>query len=379
MSQFAKILALVLCVSVVSVGCETKKKDSKASRKSNAPTFQPETTAEETPAEDETAAAGEKNESGKTPSATDKCGELYEANTELWYPGLRSEPVNDPICTGGKYGEETKGVEACGIEGAYLYTDGKNDLEMANAVKKVDQLDDRQAQSEEFARAVRSVKLHVGNGQAILALMMETLDAKGKVITATYGLKGQVSGGQGALKGKMFNATLTCDSDDCRIANLTVTRESNKGVYTMYIVYRWGQAQVNFANSAPGNKDAKAFAEFMGDYAGECGKGDGFQMQTWAVAYGRAGFEFSAQEDEMKGLYDFTKHTKNPTLSIRGPLLISNKNPMFDIKNLVIEGEMSEQVESATLVANDGSGNVNLQVKFVGEQKPYVRFNATLK
>jgi hypothetical protein len=90
-----------------------------------------------------------------------------------------------------------------------------------------------------------------------------------------------------------------------------------------------------------------------------------FNLRTWAVVHGRAGFEFSMMND-----------AGDAKLSIRGPLVATNAKPMWS-RPLKISGPMAAGIENAFLVANDGGGNLNLQLDFNGQYKAQSRVSVT--
>jgi hypothetical protein len=90
-----------------------------------------------------------------------------------------------------------------------------------------------------------------------------------------------------------------------------------------------------------------------------------FNLRTWAVVHGRSGFEFSMMND-----------SGDAKLSVRGPLVATNAKPMWS-RPLKIKGPMAAGIENAFLVANDGGGNLNLQLDFNGQYKAQSRINVT--
>jgi hypothetical protein len=90
-----------------------------------------------------------------------------------------------------------------------------------------------------------------------------------------------------------------------------------------------------------------------------------FNLRTWAVVHGRAGFEFAMLND-----------AGDARLSIRGPLVATNAKPMWS-RPLKVKGQMASGIENAFLVANDGGGNLNLQLDFNGQYKAQSRINIT--
>ena len=98
-------------------------------------------------------------------------------------------------------------------------------------------------------------------------------------------------------------------------------------------------------------------------------------FRSWAVAYGRSGFEFAMFDQSQAGLYDFTSSAA-ARLSVRGPLVISDQIPVWD-RPLRVDGVMASGIERAILVGNDGGGNLNLQVEFKGEPKSVTRVSLT--
>jgi hypothetical protein len=81
--------------------------------------------------------------------------------------------------------------------------------------------------------------------------------------------------------------------------------------------------------------------------------------------HGRAGFEFSMMND-----------AGDAKLSIRGPLVATNAKPMWS-RPLKMSGPMAAGIENAFLVANDGGGNLNLQLDFNGQYKAQSRVSVT--
>ncbi|NJL25594.1 MAG: hypothetical protein HC902_10755 [Calothrix sp. SM1_5_4] len=99
-----------------------------------------------------------------------------------------------------------------------------------------------------------------------------------------------------------------------------------------------------------------------------------FVFRSWAVASGRSGFEFTALDKMPRGRQD----TNNASLMISGPLIFSNQRPMWPNKLSVSpRTRFGGHIRTAHLIANDGGGNLNLQLVFRGQPRSHLRLNIT--
>lgn len=90
-----------------------------------------------------------------------------------------------------------------------------------------------------------------------------------------------------------------------------------------------------------------------------------FNLRSWAVVHGRSAFEFSMKDESGRSI-----------LTIRGPLVATNAKPMWS-RPLTVLGPMAQGIQNAFLVANDGAGNLNLQLDFAGGGRAQSRFSVT--
>ncbi len=90
-----------------------------------------------------------------------------------------------------------------------------------------------------------------------------------------------------------------------------------------------------------------------------------FNLRSWAVAYGRAGFEFEIRDGAQEA-----------RLMIKGPLVATSAKPMWT-RPLRVSGLLAKHIQGAMLVANDGGGNLNFQLDFNGQDKAQTRISVT--
>jgi hypothetical protein len=102
-----------------------------------------------------------------------------------------------------------------------------------------------------------------------------------------------------------------------------------------------------------------------------------FGLRSWAVVYGRAGFELDLGNKLYSGVADYdVKH--DDYLSIRGPLAFSDAKegqPIY--KHSLITSGRASGIESAYLIANDGGGNLNLRLDFAGQPEGQMRLSVS--
>ncbi len=214
-----------------------------------------------------------------------------------------------------------------------------------------------------------------------------------------------------------FSAVVTCADlhIGCQNAVIRLQQHGQSGRVrrAAYIVHRWGDAHVTISDKDLNhynqieNSNYRQFAQYLSNTANnaclailasvqsgarqmpecaqrrliaQCGRKQWrtpgakvFDFRSWAVAYGRSGFEFAmidqntSQDLEAAG---------EPRLRVRGPLIASNQLPMWN-RPLNVQGYGAEGIENVALVSNDGGGNLNLQVDFKGQTKTYTRVSIT--
>jgi hypothetical protein len=99
-----------------------------------------------------------------------------------------------------------------------------------------------------------------------------------------------------------------------------------------------------------------------------------FRLRTWAVAYGRSGFELSLVKNPIAGSSDARRALAN-TLEISGPLLYASTHPVWQTALHHIGGPGT--IGSVYLWNNDGAGNLNLQINFNGQPESSMRVSVT--
>lgn len=350
------------------------------------------------------------------------CGAAKQRNSQDWFPGLPYEPSQTVICTGHKKGNVSDAeMSVCDPGRGYLYTDSRQDDLMSRAVKLSNRLPDRiQAASRQFARAIGNIKLHVDlkNSKRVkLLVAVERRDGEYDQFVLQGRLGERLN--RISVNGRKFSGVVVCgDRRACQNALIRIEElgSGNRVKRAAYVVHRWGDAHVTISDKdlkrfhSIENENHAALAELLSNTAVNtclavledvrsgarpmprcaverlqsiCGgkrprspSAEAFDFRSWAVAYGRSGFDFALLDQGAPyGLYDFTDQQAQ-VLSIGGALVISNKRPMLD-KPLLVDGFFADRIKNVWLMTNDGGGNLNLQVEFAGKPQSQTRVSLT--
>jgi len=360
-----------------------------------------------------------------------QCGTAFRRNSEAWAPGLPNAPAENRICTGAAVTKvDPRKPFQCNDRGAIVYTDARQDGLMALIVDRVNRLPRAMdLGSRELAKRIRDVKVRAdfSRSSAVdmqIALMVgpgryEKIELRGNMAAARGRSNGDVQLRAVSAPGNLkFSAVLTCADMDMGCQNALIRLQqhyrSGKIGRVAYLVYRRGDAHVTISEQdrmayrqIPNQAHAR-FAEYLSNtsynscvailrdaFSGvrqlpscafqrlkdQCGRraqfkqpaAKAFEFRSWAVAYGRSGFEFEMSDS---GATRF---------SIKGPLVASYQLPvwppvnsdMSQVRGLTVAGALARSIERVALVANDGGGNLNLQIVFKGEEKSQTRVSVT--
>lgn len=358
-----------------------------------------------------------------------ECGTAYRRKSNEWYPGLPNPPSEQRICTGGKLGEVTQEqLFSCQPGNGHIFTDSRKDGLMAMAVERFNRIPEAaQKGSRELSEKIRDFKVYAdiyktGAVKVQFALLVgnekyETFTLKGRMREWRGKTRTDVNLDKVKKAGLSFSGVLTCADLHMGCQNSIIRLQQHgrgKQVKRVaYIVHRNGDAHVTISDKDLNkfnqieNRNYREFAEFLSNTANnsclailgqvqsgvrqmpecaqrrllaQCGRKQWqtpaakyFNFRGWAVAYGRAGFEFEMVDQG--GLSDF-ENRDYVRLTIRGPLVASDALPTWG-RPLKLEGFGADGIENVALVSNDGAGNLNLQVDFKGQTKTYTRVSVT--
>ncbi len=348
---------------------------------------------------------GASESDGPIDGTPDQCGTAFGHNSQQWAPGLPNPPSAARICTGGSNRKLDPGERfVCDGSRDLVYTDARQDGIMAMAVDMVNRLPRHMDHgSRELARRIRGVKVDFGDSvraQVRLQISAENVEE--------IDFRGSLRSGRGAgipmlatdaPSGLRFSALLTCADADgsCSNAILRVQQLARSGKVgrVAYVVLRSGEAHVTMTEQDRKgfrqltNPAHAEFAQYLSNTAyntcvsilrdtinGQrqlptcaynrlkniCGRkaqfkrpaAQSFEFNSWAVAYGEAGFEFEMID---RGATRFR---------VQGPLIAGPGTPVSK-EALRVTGVFGASIDRAALVANDGGGNLNLQIDFKGD------------
>lgn len=382
------------------------------------PEENPNETPNEQPGEHPAGPREGKVQPGSVARQGDQCGTAFGINDEAWAPGLPEAPATQRICTGYSAGKfDDKQAFQCENNPDAVYTDAGRDGLMAMAIGQANRLPkNMDAGSRNLAKRVRDLKISAARGRGEVRAQIALLVNRGQF--AKFEFRGAKSGARNergiqmialnAPNNLRFSAVLTCaDADggcDNSIFRLQQLNTAGKVARVVFVVNRAGKAHVSITEqdrtgdpAAIKNQAHAHFAKFLSNTVyntcsallreavngrrqmnacavqrlkSMCGQraafkqpaAKDFQLRTWAVAYGRAGFEFEMIDGSM------------PKFLVKGPLVAKLAPPMGE-GALQVSGEYAEGLEHAILVANDGGGNLNLQLSFKGATSSLTRLN----
>lgn len=342
---------------------------------------------------------------GPIEGTPDQCGTAFGHNSQQWAPGLPNPPSQARICTGGSNRRLEPGERfVCEGSRDLVYTDARQDGIMATAVDMVNRLPRHMDHgSRELARRIRGVKMDFG--ASVRAQMQLQISADN---VEEIEFRGSLRSGRSqavpmlatnAPRGLRFSALLTCADADGSCANAILRvhqlARSGKVGRVAYVVLRSGEAHVTMTEQDRKgfrqltNPAHAEFAQYLSNTAyntcvsilrdtinGQrqlptcaynrlkniCGRraqfkrpaAQSFEFNSWSVAYGQAGFEFEMID---RGATRFR---------VQGPLVAGPNTPVSR-EALRVTGAFGSLIDRAALVANDGGGNLNLQIDFKGD------------
>lgn len=367
----------------------------------------------------------------------DECGAAYRRDTkDLFYPGLPFKASKHRYCTFGSVGEVSEQeLQSCQFapqdkdnhsdKPGFLYTDSRPDDLMGHAVKQAASVPAHldEVSRRTFAKRIRGVVLRQYQG----SIEAEVVVFFGRKKYETFVMRGGMGRSRhdiqlstATVNNVSMNGMVTCADVDgsCNSAIVRLQQLNKNGKITRiaYVVYRSGNAHVTMADEdrlqphTIRNQAHAQFAELLSNtaykscainlrehYAGRlplqpcavnrlkqiCGGGGQlrepsakqFNLRSWAVAFGRAGFEFTIDDQ----------------LSVRGPLVIAAQAPMWKPNACVegkpkngacglrVSGRLAQGIDNALLVMNDGGGNLNLQFDFVGKAQTRISVTSILE
>lgn len=351
-----------------------------------------------------------------TQSRNAQCGTAYRRNHTMWAPGLPQPPSETLICTGSPYGRhDIREQFSCDKNAGLIYTDARQDGLMAMVVDRINSLPAQMdLGSRELGLRINNVKVRGVRSDSVeveIALLVdrdqvETIIMKGQRSRSRRDIRLRTVSGPRNLP---FSGLFTCADVGSECHNSLIRLEqltrSGKVGRVAYIVYRHGDAHVTMTeqdrigHASISNGGHKQFAGYLsntvynscvsvlGDVLrglrqvpecsyqrlkDQCGHSarfrfpaaKAFNFTSWAVAYGKAAFEFEMVDE---GRVRF---------SVRGPLVTGPETPVYQ-RDLTVDGSFSPSIERAILVANDGGGNLNLQIDFAGSPKSHTRVSVT--
>lgn len=352
-------------------------------------------------------------ESWERPTA-DQCGTPFGKEDASWYPGLPHLPARAPKFTnGGILTSQESGVR---------FTDSSVDGLLNFSLDKVHALGpEAQNPSREFAMRIDDLRVETDIHGSRSVFVQFRYEHKPGEFTAIK-MYGQMQGDRArdrvnvkiATRGGnfRFGGRVSCADQNgaCESTLVTLQRINNQGRITREAsaVHRWGSAHVQVSGQDQfewdriQNKHHREFARYMSNTVNnsclaalyeaktgarkmekclvdrleqECGRENRvklpaaktFAIRSFAVAYGRAGFEFSAVDKA-----NSRNRSENVRFLIGGPLTIAERPPMW-VNKLHVEGIAG--IERADLIMNDGGGNLNLQLVFKGQPKSHTRLS----
>ncbi|MBX3020197.1 MAG: hypothetical protein KF799_00850 [Bdellovibrionales bacterium] len=345
------------------------------------------------------------------PQLAEPCGSAWGRNDKNWFPGLPYMPAQAPKVTGG--GREQ-----------FQYTDASRDGLLNLAIDQVHALGaETQDENRVFANRLDDVSAFTDinssgavevrfnfeykPGQfAAIAMrgQMRAKSAGGRVNTQLRQTEGQNAG--------RFAGRITCAdlNGGCENTMITIQRLTKRGMIgtEAHVVHRFGSAHVQVAEQDQlsvrtiQNRNHAILAQYFANTVNnscmaalyevkragrkmdqcrvkrleqQCGgqrnqlllpAAKAFAIRTFAIAYGRAGFEFAAIDK------DNDPNSQNSRLVIKGPLVVSGERPVWPNK---LHVEEAVGIHTAHLIANDGGGNLNLQLVFKGKPNSHTRFS----
>lgn len=377
----------------------------------------------------------DKKDDKKAGEKANSCTTTFMKNDKDWNPGVPYALATEPHFT---YGAEELTTHKSGKKKKQKhqiqYTDAAADGLMDVLFQKASRLPKAiQNSSKQLAIRIDDLKFHIDQRSGAVKMQFGYEAKRGTLMP--FKLIGQLDTVRGSnrfvarlqqvvntSKGQKpnFSAEVTCADSEMGCQNVMIRlqqlAQSGRTIRTAFIVHRWGPIHVTIAKQDRDEKtiDNAAHKEFVKFLIGteqnsclalvedvskaqrdipactlerkvhDCGGktkvpnvANDFMMRTWAVAYGKAGFEWMATSKTVRSLIDYENQT-DVSMSIGGGLAISNSRPMWpEALTVAKELQFSRQVADARLVATDGGGNLNLQLVFKGKPRSHTRITLT--
>lgn len=377
----------------------------------------------------------EKQEENKAEKKANACTTTFMNTDRDWNPGVPYALAKEPHLTFGAEELTTQKRSKKKKQNHQIqYTDASTDGVMNVLLGKADRLPKAvQKNSLQLAIRIDDLKFYVDQRSGAVKLQFGYETQRGTLVP--FKLVGQFDGVRSSnrLEARLqqvidinkgqkpnFSAQVTCADSEmgCQHVMIRLQQLGRTGrvIRTAFIVHRWGPVNVTIAKQDRDVKTIKnsAHKEFVNFLIGteqnsclalveEASKGqreipactlerkvhncggkskvpgvaNDFMLRTWAVAHGKAGFEWLATAKTASGLIDYENQTE-VSMAIGGGLAISNSRPMWpEALTVAKELQSSRHVGDARLVANDGGGNLNLQLVFKGQPRSHTRLTLT--
>lgn len=360
----------------------------------------------------------ETTKSERPHSPASQCSEPYRETREEWSPGLPQPPAAQPVFT-----------DLVETPGALRFTDARQDglfnvaVDRANALPK-----EVLRANQDFAKQIRDVKVSLDLNRThevkVRVVYMHhmartTLELRGVIEKSANTTLAQVPVAGAPKDTQTFAGVLTCTDLEkgCKniLLRLDLKGKVGKVARTAFIVHRWSKAHVTMSESertrfaSIPNQNQSLFAEnfsntlnnsclnILSEVKGgklnlpecaverlraTCGSEDAkkpaaraFGLRSWAVAYGRSGFEFIATHSHTyDGVADLDVK-RTPYIAVSGPLVYGKSTPVYP-HPLLVTGAV-KGLNEVLLMNNDGGGNLNLQFDFAGQSNARSRVSVS--
>jgi hypothetical protein len=272
--------------------------------------------------------------------------------------------------------------------------------------------------NQDFAKQIRDVKVSLDMNRTrevkvrvvyMHRMARAAIELRGVMEKSASVMLAQVPVAGAPKDAQNFSGVLTCADAEkgCKniLLRLDLKGKAGKVARTAFIVHRWSDAHITLAESDRSqfaripNQNQSVFAEYLSNtinngclsvladvksgkrhlpqcaverLQAKCGGEDvkkpaarAFGLRSWAVAYGRSGFEFMATNAHAyDGVADFDMK-RTPYLTVSGPLVYGKGTPAYT-HPLLVTGAV-KGVNEVHLMNNDGGGNLNLQFDFAGQ------------
>lgn len=368
-----------------------------------------------------------------------QCSVNFLTKDRNWNPGLPYEPFKEPRLTYGAEVIEGKSAgknKKAPKKNTVYYTDAAADGLLNVAFEKFARLPPSlQPGSKELSIRLDDIKVSLDPQEGAVKLQFGYEIQQGIFIPIL--LRGQLQREKNSMsaitqmqqvliKGQKphFSAELICADVDLGCQNIMIRlrqhSRTDRIIRVAYIIHRWGSVHVSLsqrdkkvskkitnlahkqmalflANTAhnsclnllgdvsqsgrklPVCAHERKLRECVGKSPRQQAAASDYSLRTWSVAFGRSGFEWLATTKPRLALADFASNTKDDlALSVSGRLVVSEARPVWPLALAINKnGKYAQLIRDARLVMNDGAGNINLQLAFIGTPKSHTRLNLT--